>query len=332
MAETSIPYDVSGWGFDPMNPGPGFNLEPGLSGDEELWYRSQLGMNAFDQGHLQPEETLAGYDFATPSSGKTAYQLPTHPMEGFHSRADKLLPRFGNMQTPDHSTPYSLDDLLRTASQLATERALYMNIPPAVPQSPPAYHHSPAPAADAYISSPGASPSHHSNASDTDEPAPAFDFAQVYRLPEGNGNGNSGGSNTNAHFFPPPIHTQSHDHAPAAGTVVGVPHSASMSESKAHAEGNLGKSKKNNLTPLEMPDGSTRFTANWLPVDPQGGFTIRPPVQHMHFMDLDPMMEFDTHFDHGHGHGRGNYNYRDAFISIENHGGAEAGAGAGAGV
>lgn len=28
------------------------------------------------------------------------------------------------------------------------------------------------------------------------------------------------------------------------------------------------------LTPLEMPDGSTRFTANWLPVDPTGGFTI----------------------------------------------------------
>jgi hypothetical protein len=95
MAETSMPYDVSGWGFDPMNPGPGFNLEPGLSDDEELWYKSQLGMNAFDQGHLQPEETLAGYDFATPGSGKIAYQLPTHPMEGFHSRADKLLPRYG---------------------------------------------------------------------------------------------------------------------------------------------------------------------------------------------------------------------------------------------
>lgn len=28
------------------------------------------------------------------------------------------------------------------------------------------------------------------------------------------------------------------------------------------------------LTPLEMPDGSMRLTANWLPVDPEGGFTI----------------------------------------------------------
>ncbi|OGM46502.1 hypothetical protein ABOM_004512 [Aspergillus bombycis] len=30
------------------------------------------------------------------------------------------------------------------------------------------------------------------------------------------------------------------------------------------------------FTPLEMPDGSTRFTSNWLPVDPSGGFTICP--------------------------------------------------------
>lgn len=29
-----------------------------------------------------------------------------------------------------------------------------------------------------------------------------------------------------------------------------------------------------NLIPLEMPDGSTRFTGNWLPVDPGVGFTI----------------------------------------------------------
>ncbi|KAF4766587.1 hypothetical protein HAV15_011005 [Penicillium sp. str.  len=28
------------------------------------------------------------------------------------------------------------------------------------------------------------------------------------------------------------------------------------------------------LTPLEMPDGSTRMTSNWLPVDPDAGFAI----------------------------------------------------------
>ncbi|KAL2830377.1 hypothetical protein BJY01DRAFT_254694 [Aspergillus pseudoustus] len=321
MAETTIPYDASSWGFDPLNPGPGFNLEPGVSGDEELWYRSHLGMNVFDQGQLQPvEEPFTGYDFATPGSGKTASQLTTLHMDAFPSRADKLLPRVENLQAPDGGAPYSLEDLLRAASQLATERALYMNIP----QSPQGYAHSPpAPAADAYISSPGASPSHHSNASDTDEPAPAFDFAQVYRLPEGNGNGNITGGNTNTHgYFSPPIHILPRDHAPAT-----VPHNASDNNSnprtKAHAEG------KDTLTPLEMPDGSTRFTANWLPVDPQGGFTIRPPAQHMHFIELDPLMDYDTHFDHGQAHGRNSYNYRDAFISIENNNGAEAGAAAG---
>lgn len=36
-------------------------------------------------------------------------------------------------------------------------------------------------------------------------------------------------------------------------------------------------SKEDCLTPLEMPDGSIRLTANWLPVDPEGGFTIADP-------------------------------------------------------
>ncbi|KAI3059593.1 hypothetical protein CBS147353_10531 [Aspergillus niger] len=35
--------------------------------------------------------------------------------------------------------------------------------------------------------------------------------------------------------------------------------------------------EENGLTPLEMPDGSTRFTTNWPPLDPEGGFTIRAP-------------------------------------------------------
>ncbi|KAJ5754103.1 uncharacterized protein N7511_008256 [Penicillium nucicola] len=45
------------------------------------------------------------------------------------------------------------------------------------------------------------------------------------------------------------------------------------------------------LTPLEMPDGSTRFTSNWLPVDPDAGFTIGSPGlpghgDEMHFRDM----------------------------------------------
>ncbi|KAE8356678.1 hypothetical protein BDV28DRAFT_145003 [Aspergillus coremiiformis] len=42
------------------------------------------------------------------------------------------------------------------------------------------------------------------------------------------------------------------------------------------------------LTPLEMPDGSTRLTSNWLPVDPEGGFTIGT--------ELDPMVGVGREF------------------------------------
>ncbi|KAJ5579548.1 uncharacterized protein N7459_005533 [Penicillium hispanicum] len=36
------------------------------------------------------------------------------------------------------------------------------------------------------------------------------------------------------------------------------------------------------MTTLEMPDGSTRLSSNWLPVDPTAGFTIGPNSSRMH--------------------------------------------------
>ncbi|KAL4916046.1 hypothetical protein BDW62DRAFT_110589 [Aspergillus aurantiobrunneus] len=296
MAETSMPCDVPGWGFDPLNPGPGFNLEPGVAGDEELWYRSHFGMNSFDVPQWQPVEAhQAGYEFASSAPGKTPYQQLSPIVTGpFSSRSDKVLPRSPNLQG-DNSAPYSLDDLLRTASQLATERALYMNIPPANNPHSPAFLSSPA--AEPAISLPSTSPSHHSNASDTDEhDRAAFEFPQVYQLPEGNGNA--------AGYFSPLHHLASRD--PGASAAAAVPPSTDKT-----AQSNP---RETSLTPLEMPDGTTRFTANWLPVDPQGGFTIRPPASHQHdpLMDLDPYLTMD-HQDHVHG----NYNYRNAFISLE---------------
>ncbi|KAL4779548.1 hypothetical protein BJX76DRAFT_351693 [Aspergillus varians] len=279
MTEANMPCNVSGWGDDPMDPGLGFSLDPNAASDEELWYGSHFGMNSFDLPQWQPvEANQAGYEFTSPASGKMPSQrLSPIPTGTFPSGLDKIFQRFDTPQA-DNSVPYSLDDLLRTASQLATERALYMNIPPANPQSPAAaavFHSSPA--AEPAISSPSASPSHHSNASDTDEhDVPAFEFPQVYQLPEGNGSAN--GNAANGHFSP--LHHENH------------------------------------LTPLEMPDGTTRFTANWLPVDPQGGFTIRPPAHHHHHHHhqqyLDPGVTLDYQ-DHGHN----SYSYRNAFISLE---------------
>jgi hypothetical protein len=42
------------------------------------------------------------------------------------------------------------------------------------------------------------------------------------------------------------------------------------------------------FTPLEMPDGSTRLTSNWLPVDPDAGFTVGSPTipDEVQFEDL----------------------------------------------
>lgn len=47
--------------------------------------------------------------------------------------------------------------------------------------------------------------------------------------------------------------------------------------------------KYDTLTPLEMPDGSTRLTANWLPVDPGAGFTIGPSSSCHSSDDWDPL-------------------------------------------
>ncbi|KAL4941688.1 hypothetical protein BDV06DRAFT_177540 [Aspergillus oleicola] len=293
MADTSMHFDAPGWGFDPMNPGPGLGFEPGVAGDEELWYRSQFGMNNFDMSQWQPvDASRADYEFASPVPGKMPYQQLSPISPGaFSSRSEKLLPRFDRLQA-ESSTPYSLDDLLRTASQLATERALYMNIPPVNALSPIAM----APG----ISSPSAT-SHHSNASDTDEhDIPALEVPQVYQLPEDNANANASSNNTSNW----PIHKPaSRDHVATAPA----------------------NAKENSLTPLEMPDGTTRFTANWLPVDPQGGFTIRPPTHQS--MNVDPdLMDYQAPYSHDHHHN--NYNYRNAFISIEDlnsDAGAEAG-------
>ncbi|KAL4748832.1 hypothetical protein BDW72DRAFT_179362 [Aspergillus terricola var. indicus] len=287
MTEANMPCDVPGWGFDLANSSSGstFNYEPGVAGDEELWYRSHFGMGSFDVPPWQPMDMNQGYDFASPASSKTRYQQlpPLSPIQTggvFSGRSEGLSPRFETTQT--ENSPYSLDDLLRTASQVATERALYMNIPSTSASTAGANPLSPT--AEPGISSPGASSSHHSIASDTDEhDLPAFDVPQVYQLPEV-------GANSSAN---------------APGTLA------------------LRNVKETSLTPLEMPDGTTRFTANWLPVDPEGGFTIRPPSHHAIGMDLDPMLmdyQVPLHQDHGQHH----YNYRNAFISLDNLGG-EAG-------
>lgn len=60
----------------------------------------------------------------------------------------------------------------------------------------------------------------------------------------------------------------------------GLPDIPSVPEQLQTLNGATMSSKESgvdDLTPLEMPDGSTRMTANWLPVDPDGGFMVAEP-------------------------------------------------------
>ena len=53
--------------------------------------------------------------------------------------------------------------------------------------------------------------------------------------------------------------------------------SQSQSRSRSRSESQGEEEEDQDIfTPLEMPDGSTRFTSNWVPVDSSGGFTICP--------------------------------------------------------
>ncbi|KAB8233416.1 uncharacterized protein BDW43DRAFT_87021 [Aspergillus alliaceus] len=73
-----------------------------------------------------------------------------------------------------------------------------------------------------------------------------------------------------------PTHAQSH----ASPSPLGVPPELELVASsggvkrRRSTEPDSDSETSLSLTPLEMPDGSTRFTSNWLPVDPEGGFTI----------------------------------------------------------
>ncbi|KAL5359244.1 hypothetical protein BJX96DRAFT_148049 [Aspergillus floccosus] len=142
---------------------------------------------------------------------------------------------------PDEFTP-DLDDLLRSTSQLATERALYMTV--GSPSTTTSAMSMSMPMLDA-CSSPGGS--HLSSGASEAEADADADWerdlsavSSVYRLPDPV-------ASTSAAFYPAPFYPQQQAYATA---------------------------ENNGLTPLEMPDGSTRFTSNWLPVDPEGGFTI----------------------------------------------------------
>lgn len=74
-----------------------------------------------------------------------------------------------------------------------------------------------------------------------------------------------------------------------------------LSETPGKASGHFsGEDEHDYQTTLEMPDGSTRRTSNWLPVDPKAGFTIgshsRKRSDHPSFMHLEDMEDIQEAF------------------------------------
>ncbi|OOF98348.1 hypothetical protein ASPCADRAFT_513870 [Aspergillus carbonarius ITEM 5010] len=286
MLHINHPQELQNWA--PMDPPDTQTL--GLESDlmEEELYGSHLGLNDFDlsSSQLLSPELCPEFDLAM---GETASELyHTSQTMGVTNAldaprlADKITSIFGGstFNTAPVSKPiaadFSLDDLLRSASQLATERALYMNIPAGTP-SPRASHDSPSsrgrfvqsPLLDDPCSSPETSyQSYSGSEGDWDREYNHGDPVQFYGLPE------IGFSEA------VPLH-HALDEAmvqPPFGDPLPTPNPGPRRKSEAMEISLNMDSNENGLTPLEMPDGSTRFTANWLPVDPEGGFTIRAPA------------------------------------------------------
>ncbi|KAK1145056.1 hypothetical protein N8T08_004485 [Aspergillus melleus] len=217
MVDSTLPFDFPTWSLDALDAPHTLSLETGIMNEDEL-QRYQLPNPGYDE--------VAAQHFlgSGPGPAKVEQQMSAKTDSFYDPLTDyapvdadnfPIFPQFYHLS----KDPLSLDDLLRSTSQVATERALYMNNA-ALPQHP-------IPVSPSSLLDPGASPdTSHGSYSASDDGWECH--AQMMDLPEA--------------------------FAPAGAS-----------------------DEDEGLTPLEMPDGSTRFTANWLPVDPQGGFTIGSP-------------------------------------------------------
>ncbi|KAL4889992.1 hypothetical protein BDV59DRAFT_204798 [Aspergillus ambiguus] len=262
-----LAYDLPSWSFvDPLD-AQAFHLNAACSDEEQQRFLSTMpaspfGLPGWDLAAAEQLESSMAHELGSaehnPAKSAVCYNYPGRSPSLFtdlKSAKDSI--------APDSFQSVDLDDLLRSTSQLATERALYMTVasPGTTPSMPPMYA-SP-PTMDA-CSSPGGS--HHSSSSvseadwerDMGSGAPHMPpVAPFYSLPDAFAFQPSS-------FYPP------------------QPQQQQQQQQQQQAAGKEG------LTPLEMPDGSTRFTANWLPVDPEGGFTIHAmPSTHRAPCDLE---------------------------------------------
>ncbi|OJK01239.1 hypothetical protein ASPACDRAFT_58966 [Aspergillus aculeatus ATCC 16872] len=325
MLDSDFSTDVPMWFPLDSLEDQAFALGSELVGED--LYGNQLGVNEFDlsSAHLLSLELCADYESAMAQAASDQFRVPhvsgipdTPASSGFVDKLTSIFEESTFNTTPDSKSfpaHLSLDDLLRSTSQLATERALYMNIPGAISSPQSSSHDSlsagppfgQSPITQEPCSSPGMSHQSYSGSEgDWERECNLREPAQYYRLPDM-------GLSDSLPLPPYPLDGMmmseppfNDPHPPTITLQAGSEQTCSRGvKGKARAEytgmnDNNGLKSPNameGLTPLEMPDGSTRFTANWLPVDPEGGFTIRDPsVDHFNHLnddplDIDPMIE-----------------------------------------
>jgi hypothetical protein len=93
---------------------------------------------------------------------------------------------------------------------------------------------------------------------------------------------------------------QERDHLRSSLSSNGEIYMQALSPNSGTASYFSGEDENDYPTTLEMPDGSTRRTSNWLPVDPQAGFTIGSHSQkrdsHTSYMHLEGMENIQEAF------------------------------------
>ncbi|KAF7597394.1 hypothetical protein BBP40_006337 [Aspergillus hancockii] len=203
------------------------------------------------------------------------------------------------LSSPPPKEPYTaLDDLLRSTSQLATQRALYMTTssPTALesPHNPPTTLYTHSHSFHDECSSPATTtsqnPSSYGSEDDWDvEPRTPTSMTSLKKRKL-----NDEGM---AMVYTPPTlmlgsspESELSDRAMKRRRSDPLSPVLSLPDEKPLDEEN---DEDDLFTPLEMPDGSTRFTSNWLPVDPEGGFTIGMPSDYADYSGdgagFDPM-------------------------------------------
>ncbi|RHZ57462.1 uncharacterized protein CDV56_100868 [Aspergillus thermomutatus] len=287
---TDLPYDYTSWQFlDAI--GQASTLQPQLQTDEAMSLAFEFpshGHGECDFAMLSSDNCLA-YGQTSAKTAATGF-MHTHspPVEmAMFAQGMEFRDAFISVPPFPDLTPDTDLSLLRSTSHNATERALFMTIPSST-TSP--------------SSSSSSSSSSLSSTSNQQFSSPTLDPCTPSTTSKESDEDwdRELGPNASLHFYKLPDRL---DSIPPSFQSV-QRHQRHVHHPPPRVNSHHDDEAADTLTPLEMPDGSTRFTANWLPVDPTGGFTIG--FEDVSVSQSASAMEFGSHgYGYGQAHGVG---------------------------